>query len=281
MKYQRLISSLILLPVVLIPTILGYPWFDILLVIIGFLAISEWFLICQKTGPFNSPIDRYINFLLAVLVLFFLVSIAVLAENSRSGNIKTFFVIAAIAISLMLLIFLIAWRLKISALFLSWLGMIYIAMAIYAMLWLRYDEESGLRNILWLFLVVWATDIFAMIVGKKVKGPRLAPHISPNKTWSGLIGGMVAACVVSMIFAYTQDSPYLLLSAILGAIFAVIEQMGDLLESRLKRKFGVKDSSQLIPGHGGVLDRIDGLLLLSICMALIFYFLKAKWWNLG
>jgi len=148
-------------------------------------------------------------------------------------------------------------------------------------LWLRYDGKSGLYNILWLFLVVWATDIFAMVVGKKVKGPRLAPRISPNKTWSGLMGGMIAASIISLIFAYIQDSAYLLLCAIFGAIFAIIEQMGDLLESMLKRKFGVKDSSQLIPGHGGVLDRIDGLLLLSICMALIFYFFKIEWWKLA
>ena len=278
MKYHRLISALILLPLVLIPMILGHPWFDIFLVIVGFLAIAEWFLICQKSCPVNQKIASQTMLMLAVPVLLFLIIIAVLAGTSRSENIVIF---SAITVGLMVVLFLMAWRLKICALFLSWLGVIYIAMAIYAMLWLRYEGPLGLYNILWLFLVVWATDIFAMVVGKKVKGPRLAPRISPNKTWSGLVGGMIAASTVSFIFAYMQDSPYLLLCTVLGAVFGIIEQMGDLLESMLKRKFGVKDSSQLIPGHGGVLDRIDGLLLLSICMALIFYFLKIEWWKLA
>ncbi|MBL0337716.1 MAG: phosphatidate cytidylyltransferase [Rhodospirillaceae bacterium] len=278
MKYHRLISALILLPLVLIPMIWGHPWFDILLIIMGFLAISEWFLICQKSCPVNQKIASQTMLMLAVPVLLFLIIIAVLAGTSRSENIVIF---SAITLGLVVVLFLIAWWLKICALFLSWLGVIYIAMAIYAMLWLRYDGQFGVYNILWLFLVVWATDIFAMVVGKKVKGPRLAPRISPNKTWSGLVGGMIAASTVSFIFAYMQDSPYLLLCTVLGAVFGIIEQMGDLLESMLKRKFGVKDSSQLIPGHGGVLDRIDGLLLLSICMALIFYFLKIEWWKLA
>ena len=278
MRYHRLISALVLLPLVLIPMIFGHPWFDIFLIIMGFLAISEWFLICQKSCPVNPKIASQIRFILAAIVLMFLIIMTILARTSGGINITTF---SAITFGLLAILFLVAWRLKICALFLSWLGVIYIAMAIYAMLWLRYDGPSGLYNILWLFLVVWATDIFAMVVGKTVKGPRLAPRISPNKTWSGLMGGMIAASTVSFIFAYMQDSPYLLLCAVLGAVFAIVEQMGDLLESMLKRKFGVKDSSQLIPGHGGVLDRIDGLLLLSICMALIFYFFKIEWWKLA
>lgn len=278
MRYHRLISALVLLPLVLIPMIFGHPWFDIFLIIMGFLAISEWFLICQKSCPVNPKIASQIRFILAAIVLMFLIIMTILARTSGSINITTF---SAITFGLLAIVFLVAWRLKICALFLSWLGVIYIAMAIYAMLWLRYDGQFGVYNILWLFLVVWATDIFAMVVGKTVKGPRLAPRISPNKTWSGLMGGMIAASTVSFIFAYMQDSPYLLLCTILGAVFAIVEQMGDLLESMLKRKFGVKDSSQLIPGHGGVLDRIDGLLLLSICMALIFYFFKIEWWKLA
>ena len=278
MRYHRLISALVLLPLVLIPMIFGHPWFDIFLIIMGFLAISEWFLICQKSCPVNPKIASQIRFILAAIVLMFLIIMTILASTSGGINITTF---SAITFGLLAIVFLVAWRLKICALFLSWLGVIYIAMAIYAMLWLRYDGQFGVYNILWLFLVVWATDIFAMVVGKTVKGPRLAPRISPNKTWSGLVGGMTAASTVSFIFAYMQDSPYLLLCAIFGAVFAIVEQMGDLLESMLKRKFGVKDSSQLIPGHGGVLDRIDGLLLLSICMALIFYFFKIEWWKLA
>ncbi len=122
--------------------------------------------------------------------------------------------------------------------------------------------------------MVWATDIAAFFAGRGMGGPRLAPAISPNKTVAGLIGGVIAAAVAGAVVAVILDArwaadalPFLL--AGLGAILAVLAQAGDLFESWLKRRAGVKDSGTLLPGHGGVLDRLDGLVPVAVVVALI------------
>ena len=133
-------------------------------------------------------------------------------------------------------------------------------------------QGDGLTLLLWLLLTVWATDIFAFFVGRSLGGPRLAPRISPKKTWSGLAGGVLAAVAVGLAFAYGLDSSKnWAFPMVLGALLALIAQAGDLMESGLKRRFGVKDSSNLIPGHGGVLDRIDGLMPTSIAVAILIW----------
>jgi phosphatidate cytidylyltransferase len=111
-------------------------------------------------------------------------------------------------------------------------------------------------------LLVWATDSAAYFSGRLIGGPKLAPKISPNKTWAGLAGGMVAAGLVGWSFGQ-RDPKSAILLALLSAMLAAIAQAGDLAESGLKRYFGVKDSSGLIPGHGGVFDRLDGLLFVA------------------
>ncbi|HEX8526440.1 phosphatidate cytidylyltransferase, partial [Allosphingosinicella sp.] len=122
----------------------------------------------------------------------------------------------------------------------------------------------------WLMLVTWATDIFAYFAGRSIGGPKLAPKISPNKTWAGLIGGMAGAAVVGAVFAYlsgiSADLPDFLW---LGAPMGLLAQIGDLYESSVKRRRGVKDSGTLLPGHGGVLDRLDGLLPVILATFLV------------
>jgi phosphatidate cytidylyltransferase len=119
----------------------------------------------------------------------------------------------------------------------------------------------------WMMVVVWATDIFAYFAGRGIGGPKLAPKISPNKTWAGLLGGMAGAMVVGAAFGifFEVDPPL----PYLGAPLALLAQLGDLYESSVKRKLGVKDSGAIIPGHGGVLDRVDGLLPVAIVVLLI------------
>jgi phosphatidate cytidylyltransferase len=112
--------------------------------------------------------------------------------------------------------------------------------------------------VFWLMLVTWSTDIFAYFAGRSIGGPKLAPRISPNKTWAGLFGGMAGAAVVGALAAWQFGLDPVFLYA--GAPLAFLAQMGDLYESRVKRRLGVKDSGSLLPGHGGVLDRADGLL---------------------
>ena len=128
------------------------------------------------------------------------------------------------------------------------------------MLWLRGVPELGLALLVWLFVVVWTTDTAAYFAGRAIGGPRLAPAISPSKTWAGLCGGMLGAALTGALAAWLLGSGRLLQAAGLGALLAVVAQLGDLVESGSKRAAGVKDSGTLIPGHGGLLDRVDGLL---------------------
>ena len=137
-------------------------------------------------------------------------------------------------------------------------GTLYVGIPALALVWLRTQAPAGSMHLLWLLLVVWATDIFAYLVGRTLGGPKLAPRISPGKTWSGLCGGVVGAGLTGGVAAMALGAGFGL-AAMVGALLALVGQGGDLFESALKRQAGVKDSGHLIPGHGGLLDRIDGL----------------------
>jgi phosphatidate cytidylyltransferase len=152
----------------------------------------------------------------------------------------------------------------------GWLvaGYAYIALAVLAAFWIRHDARVGLLTFLWLMAAVWATDIFAFFAGRTFGGRKLAPVLSPNKTWSGLAGGIAASALVSVAFAIWEQANGLWL-AFWGVLTALAAQTGDLAESAMKRRFGVKDSGHLIPGHGGILDRVDGLLAALLFLALV------------
>jgi phosphatidate cytidylyltransferase len=149
-------------------------------------------------------------------------------------------------------------------------GVLYIGLAGIALIELRHDNEAGRGNVLFLFAVVWASDIGAYMAGRALGGPKLWPAVSPNKTWSGAGGGMLAAMLVGLALAFAfqprSDAGEVILMAALLAVFA---QAGDLLESAIKRHFHVKDTSALIPGHGGLLDRLDGVLAAAPVAALV------------
>jgi len=138
-------------------------------------------------------------------------------------------------------------------------GLAYILTPTFSMLVLR-NMPNGADIILWLLMVIWATDTAAYFVGCNLKGPKLAPKISPNKTWSGLIGGICASMLIGLIASLMFQETALFFIAFSG-VLAVVAQLGDLLESKVKRTFNIKDSGNLIPGHGGILDRLDGLTL--------------------
>lgn len=149
------------------------------------------------------------------------------------------------------------------------IGVALIGLPAVALVWLRSIPELGLGLLLWLLIVVWTTDTAAYAVGRRVGGPRLAPAISPGKTWSGLGGGVVGASLAGAITLWVLGSERLFHAAGLSAAFALLAQLGDLAESSLKRRAGVKDSGSLIPGHGGLLDRLDGFLLTAPALALL------------
>ncbi len=148
--------------------------------------------------------------------------------------------------------------------FLLPLGILYVAPAVIALLWLR-AKPAGVIDMLLVLLIVWATDIGAYLAGRWFGGPKLAPSISPGKTWSGAVGGVVGAGLVSAgMIAWLGHAiggtMVILLFLLFCLLLSVVAQAGDLMESALKRKFGVKDSGWLIPGHGGLFDRLDGVL---------------------
>lgn len=134
---------------------------------------------------------------------------------------------------------------------------------------LRSDGEDGFLAVIFLFAVVWTTDIAAYFIGRAAGGPKLAPQVSPNKTWSGAIGGTLAAVVVALALAKTAALAGLFAIAMLAIVLSVSAQAGDVFESFLKRRFGAKDSSHLIPGHGGLMDRLDGFVTASVVAMLI------------
>ena len=150
----------------------------------------------------------------------------------------------------------------------SMTGFLYAALPAAALIWMR-QQPDGFEYVLWTLAVVWATDIFAYFAGRNIGGPKLMPKISPKKTWSGLGGGMLGAAFTGGMLAagLKLAMPTPSLAAAAGAALAVLAQAGDFYESWLKRRVGVKDSGTLLPGHGGVMDRIDGLVPVVIVVA--------------
>jgi phosphatidate cytidylyltransferase len=146
-------------------------------------------------------------------------------------------------------------------------GFLYAAAAQIASVLLRLDEAYGFVALMMVLLVVWVTDIGGYFAGRGIGGPKLWPRVSPKKTWAGAIGGFAASLAVSGGFAALGLGRAVPLLA-LGAGLSIVSQLGDLLESAVKRQFGVKDSSQLIPGHGGLMDRLDGFVTAAVAAAI-------------
>jgi phosphatidate cytidylyltransferase len=146
------------------------------------------------------------------------------------------------------------------------LGAIYVGLPVFALLLMR-EQTGGLIYAVWALALVWACDIGAYFSGRTFGGPKLSPAISPNKTWAGLIGGVILASLFAEAMHQVYSLPLRLALATPG--LAVLAVLGDLYESWLKRRAGVKDSGTLLPGHGGVLDRLDGLVPVAPCAALL------------
>lgn len=248
---KRVVSALILVPVTLGAAYIGRPAWDVLVGVMGALMAWEWARLCGGGRLSRVGVGAMLAAPAAVIV------------GAGVGVGAGVLVVAAAT-----LLIAVAARLE-PAPNPNWLalGVPYVGLPCLALGWLRAMPLDGLLTLLWVLALVWATDTGAYVVGRKIGGPKLAPRISPNKTWAGLFGGMAAAGIVGLAVsaAVPEVSPWLAVP--LGAALAVVEQAGDLFESAVKRRFGVKDSSNLIPGHGGVLDRVDGLLSVSLAVA--------------
>jgi phosphatidate cytidylyltransferase len=156
----------------------------------------------------------------------------------------------------------------------SWIatGFFYAAAAEIGSVLVRLDQAWGFVALMLILLVVWVTDIGGYFAGRGIGGPKLWPRVSPKKTWAGAVGGFAASLLVAeafVAFGLGDTGPTLLL----GAVLSIVSQLGDLFESAVKRRFGVKDSSHIIPGHGGLLDRLDGYVA-AVVLAAIFGFLR-------
>ncbi len=249
----RVVSALVLAPIGLAAAWFGPPLLSLVVAIAGGLMAWEWARLCRigKVGG-NAIVAAVVAVVVAAVIAATLdlprlaVAIAVLGS-------------AAVAVS---------GRGGFAPVLLG-CGTLWIALPSIALIWLALDRDAGRATTLWILAIVWATDIGAFVAGRSFGGPRLAPRFSPNKTWSGLVGGIVCAVAVGGVTGLLLQSdhrgPLLLLSGLL----AVVAQIGDLAESIAKRHFGVKDSSGLIPGHGGLLDRLDGMLAVIPTVALL------------
>ena len=153
----------------------------------------------------------------------------------------------------------------------GWLaaGVVYAGVLLAAPLILRRDPALGFRSILFIFAIVWATDIAAYFAGRAIGGPKLWPAVSPKKTWSGAVGGTLGGVVAGLLVARLSGLAVTPMLVIVALGLSVVAQAGDLLESAIKRHFGAKDASQLIPGHGGLMDRLDGFLTAATAAVMV------------
>lgn len=245
----RLISALILAPAALACLFVGAAPFAVLVLIASALMAYEW-------NALSAPgHDRPLTVLFAF----------VLAGSIGATWNDSLAIAAVVAVVGVGLAALLARGIGAAP---TWAatGLAYLVLPALALIWLR-DLPAGAFLVLWLLLVIWSVDIGAYAAGRTFGGPRLAPRISPGKTWSGLAGGIAAGGVVAALAGTMLKLGTVPGLLVLGGALAILGQIGDLAESAFKRRFGAKDSGRLIPGHGGVLDRLDGLLAIAPVVA--------------
>jgi phosphatidate cytidylyltransferase len=250
----RTLSSAILIPAVLLDVWLGSIWFHLLVALLGVMMAHEWCNIVhdRSSAQFALHAAGAICGAFLALALDWPGTLLVLAAIS----------LASIALAVLQKRKFCVWVL---------LGVPYVGLPAMAFVILRGQTYAGMLTIMWLFLVVWAADICAYFAGRLIGGPKLAPRISPKKTWAGLWGAVAGGLTAGFGIGYWVGSTDLLVLVVLGGLLAIVAQLGDLFESALKRHYGIKDSGRLIPGHGGILDRVDGLVVATLCLAVIVH----------
>ena len=250
MLRTRILSALVLGPIALLAAWIG-SWAFVLLALIAAALIGwEWSMLSRR----GYDICGLLLSLTGIIAAFF---------AKASPDLAPWFVLLGAG-----LVFLSAREGGATAVKWAMAGAFYVSIPTLSLVWIR---QEGLATLLWLLLVVWATDIGAYAAGRLIGGPKLAPAISPNKTWAGLGGGMISAFIVGALFACFMNgpAPHWLMLGMISMLIAQIAQCGDFAESAMKRHFGAKDSSSIIPGHGGVMDRLDGLLAAAPVVALL------------
>jgi phosphatidate cytidylyltransferase len=254
---QRNLSTRIVAAAVLIPLAIAIAyaggWLWTALVTLAAIGLYvEWLMVVGLAAERHAVVSGAIGLVVAGLCL-------AMARIDAA--------LLALAIGLMAVVWLTPERRNWAA-----AGFLYAAVAEIASVLLRLDTVNGFVALIFVLLIVWVTDSGGYFAGRGIGGPKLWPRVSPKKTWAGAIGGFVASLAVAGLFTALdlgKAGPLLMIS---GAL-SVVSQLGDLFESAVKRRFGVKDSSQIIPGHGGLLDRLDGFVA-AVAVAALFGFLR-------
>lgn len=248
----RIAAAAIMIPIALAITWAGGIWFISLVALIGIGAASEWSRIV-----FSGSKAQFVIHSIAVLIVTFV--------TLRYSFLSTI-ALAAFAWSISLLI---AGGRRTKINLWTLMSVPYIALPMAAFVQLRLSPDHGFTAILWMFAVVWFSDTLAYAFGRTIGGAKLAPAISPNKTWAGLIGAIVGGALGGTLVAWFSGLTAMLPLMLLAGAFGVVGQIGDLYESAAKRRQGIKDSGSIIPGHGGILDRVDALLAVSVVALVI------------
>ncbi len=244
----RLASALVLANITLLATWSGPLPFAVLVAAVALILLWEWGRLTGGNGPDKEMLIGGAGVLLAL-------AIVVLARPAWGIAVLVATAAATLVVTEK------TERLMVPA------GVLYAGLPSLALVWLRSDPGHGFASIVLLLAIVWATDSGAFVVGRLVGGPRLYPRVSPNKTWSGLLGGVTVAGAVAGAYASWVGSSAPSRVVILAVVLALVSQLGDLFESAMKRAHGVKDTSGLIPGHGGFMDRVDGLVFAAVVAA--------------
>jgi phosphatidate cytidylyltransferase len=241
----RLLSAAVLLPLALAAIWWGRWYFGGLVILLAGAMCWEWSSLCKaKLGP------TVLIFAIVISSVFF----------TFGGAYRE----ALICVALGTLVLAVLARNNASeAPVLLPLGAVYLSMGVVSIVWLRMAEQAGLALFVWMVTIVIATDVGAYFAGRAIGGRKLAPRLSPGKTWSGLMGGIAGAVIFGVVAVKILKGNNYVLVGVLSGVLAVIAQGGDLIESAMKRHFGVKDAGNLIPGHGGALDRFDGFLTVA------------------
>lgn len=246
----RVLSALVLIPAVLWAIAYGDWPFTLLIAVGAAIMAVEWGDMSERRAPARIGVA-------VALGVVFPVFAAELGDFSAAFVLLTFGAIAAA---------LFARQVKASNIDAAY-GVLYIGWPCVVLVWLRQQPDGSDWTVM-LFAIAWSADIMAYAIGNLFKGPKLWPRFSPNKTWSGFLGGMTAAVLAAVIAESLLDVRIPLWAAIaIGLVTGLATMAGDLWESALKRRFGVKDAGSLIPGHGGILDRVDGLMFAVIALA--------------
>ncbi|WP_182419397.1 CDP-archaeol synthase [Bartonella sp. HY038] len=254
----RIITAIIFALITLVVTFLGGVWFSVFAFVIGFAVLYEWQTISKvKQNNLTTMLGWLFYSIIFILVLFK-------------------FDISYIFSATILFAIVLAFASRQNA---GWVagGFLYGLVPALALTLLRGDEQMGFGAIIFLFAIVWGTDIAAYFNGRALAGPKLAPRFSPNKTWSGAVGGAaigVAGGVLVVLLLIKNSlvvniAPTDFWVPLLALMLSIASQAGDIGESWVKRYFGVKDSSNLLPGHGGFMDRVDGLVAAAVLLYII------------